>query len=71
MDFPLIATLYVNYMQGIMDMGQLRISNNIPETPPESTIAYQGGGWSAELGIKIPFRLGGPQCGQLPQRESK
>jgi hypothetical protein len=67
--FPLIATLYLNYMQGYMDLEQIRVSNTITETPVPSTIAYKGSGWSADLGIKIPFRLGGAICGQLPERE--
>ncbi len=73
MDFPLIATLYVNYMQGYMDVGQIDVTNTLPETPPEapaiSSITYQGSGWSVDLGVKIPFRFGGAPCGQLPQRE--
>lgn len=66
--FPLIATLYVNYLQGYMDLEQIRVSNTLPESPVPSTITYRGSGWSADLGIKIPFRLGGAICGQLPER---
>jgi hypothetical protein len=68
MEFPLIATLYMNYMQGYMDIGQIEVSNTIPETPPVSVVSYSGSGWSVELGVKIPFRLGSGQCGQLPER---
>ena len=68
MEFPLIATLYVNYMQGFMDTGQIEVSGSIPETPPITTIAYKGSGWSLDLGVKIPFQFGGGKCGQLPQR---
>jgi len=68
-NFPLIATLYVNYMQGYMDVGQIDVTNTIPEAPAISNITYQGSGWSVDLGVKIPFRLGGAQCGQLPVRE--
>ncbi len=67
--FPLLATLYLNYMQGFMDVGQIDVTNTLPEAPPVSGITYQGSGWSVDLGVKIPFRLGGAQCGQLPERE--
>jgi hypothetical protein len=69
MKFPLLATLYLNYLQGFMDVGQIDVTNTLPEAPPVSGITYQGSGWSVDLGVKIPFRLGGAQCGQLPERE--
>ena len=69
MKFPLIATLYLNYMQGYMDVGQIDVTNTIPETPTVSNITYQGSGWSVDLGVKIPFRFGSGICGQLPERE--
>jgi len=69
MEFPLIATLYLNYMQGYMDVGQIDVTNTLPETPPVSGITYQGSAWSVDLGVKIPFRIGGAPCGQLPERE--
>ena len=68
-EFPLIATLYVNYMQGYMDVGQIDVTNTLDETPQISRITYKGSGWSVDLGVKIPFRLGGAHCGQLPERE--
>jgi len=68
-EFPLIATFYVNYMQGYMDVGQIDVTNTIPETPTVSNITYQGSGWSVDLGVKIPFRFGSGVCGQLPERE--
>jgi len=71
-DFPLIATLYVNYMQGYMDMGQIEITNSVTETPPISTVTYDGSGWSVDIGIKVPFRFGdGGKCGQLPEIDKK
>jgi hypothetical protein len=69
MKFPLIATLYVNYMQGYTGIGQIEVSNTLPETPPVSTLTYDGSGWSVDLGIKIPFRFGSSRCGQLPERK--
>jgi len=68
-EFPLIATFYVNYMQGYMDVGQIDVTNTLPEAPALSNVTYQGSGWSVDLGVKIPFRLGGAQCGHLPERE--
>ena len=68
-EFPLIATFYMNYMQGYMDVGQIDVTNTLPEAPAISTVTYQGSGWSVDLGVKIPFRLGGAHCGQLPVRE--
>lgn len=69
MNFPLIATLYLNYMQGYRNMGQIDVTNTVPESPAVSAIGYRGSGWSVDLGVKIPFRLGGAACGQLPERE--
>ncbi|MEA3462594.1 MAG: hypothetical protein U9R49_11985 [Bacteroidota bacterium] len=70
MDFPLIATLYLNYMQGYLDVGQIEVTNSLPENPAVSTIMYRGSGWSVDLGVKIPFRFGGGgNCGKLPERE--
>lgn len=69
MEFPLIATLYVNYMQGYMDVGQIEVTNSLPESPEVSSITYSGSGWSVDIGVKIPFKLGRTRCGQLPERE--
>lgn len=70
MEFPLIATLYVNYMQGYNTIGEIEVSNTIPETPPVSAINYSGTGWSVDLGLKIPFSMGNRgNCGKLPERE--
>ena len=70
MEFPLIASLYVNYMQGFLEAGRIEVSNTIAETPVPSTIAYTGTGISVDLGVKIPFRIGsGGNCGRLPEHE--
>jgi hypothetical protein len=76
MKFPLIVTLYMNYMQGYSSIGEIEVSNTlpetIPETPPVSTINYSGTGWSVDLGVKIPFSMGNRgNCGKLPNREKK
>ena len=69
MEFPLIATFYVNYMQGYLDMGRIEVTNSFPEIPEVSTITYQGSGWSVDLGVKIPFKRGQGPCDGLPERE--
>lgn len=70
MDFPLIATLYVNYMHGFMSTDEVIVTNTIPETLPQSSLSYNGSGWSLDLGVKIPFRFGERgKCGKLPDRE--
>lgn len=68
-DFPLIATFYVNYMQGYLDMGRIEVTNSFPEIPEASTITYRGSGWSVDLGVKIPFKRGQGPCDGLPERE--
>ena len=68
-EFPLIATFYVNYMQGYLDMGLIEVSNTLPENPAASTITYKGSGWSVDLGVKIPFKRGKGPCDGLPERE--
>jgi hypothetical protein len=71
-EFPLILTLYLNYKQGYRDMAQIEVSSTLPETPSVSSLTYRGSGWSADLGIKIPFRFGdGGKCGKLPERTAK
>lgn len=71
-EFPLILTLYVNYMQGYRAMAQIEVSSTLSESPPLSSLTYRGSGWSADLGIKIPFRFGdGGKCGKLPERKAK
>lgn len=71
-EFPLLLTLYLNYMQGYRSMAQIEVSSTLPESPPLSSLTYRGSGWSADLGIKIPFRFGdGGKCGKLPERKAK
>ena len=65
----LIATLYVNYMHGFMSTDEIRITNTVSETPPESMISYNGSGWSVDIGIKFPFRFGDKGvCGIRPEK---
>jgi hypothetical protein len=70
LEFPLIATFYVNYRQGFIKADHIEVSNSLPETPAISTVSYEGSAWSVDLGVKIPFRFGAnAQCGKLPERE--
>lgn len=70
MEFPLVATLYVNYMHGFVSADEILISNTVPENPSSNTLSYNGSGWSVDLGIKVPFRFSERgKCGQLPHRD--
>ncbi len=70
MEFPLIATLYVNYMNGFLSAEQIAVTNSVPEAPSVSGITYNGSGWSVDIGVKVPFRFGEKvKCGTLPERQ--
>jgi len=70
MNFPLIVTLYANYMHGFASTEQIFVTNTVPEIPAASSISYQGSGWSLDLGIKIPLRFGEEGiCAPLPERQ--
>lgn len=70
MDFPLIATLYVNYMHGFVSADEIVVSNTVTENPSGNSISYNGSGWSVDLGIKVPFRFSEKgKCGKLPARD--
>ena len=68
-NFPLVATFYVNYMHGFMSVEDIFVTYTVPGTPAESRVSYNGSGWSLDLGIKIPLRFG-PKgiCKELPER---
>jgi hypothetical protein len=68
-NFPLVATFYVNYMHGFMSAEDIFVTYTVPGTPAESRVSYNGSGWSLDLGIKIPLRFG-PRgiCKELPER---
>ncbi len=71
MEFPLLATLYVNYLQGFLKGDHIEVTNSLAETPASSTVSWAGSGWSVDLGVKIPFRIGAnAQCGKLPERNN-
>ena len=56
--FPLIATLYVNYMHGFLSIEEVDVTNTLPETAATQTLTYQGSGWSLDIGVKYPFKFG-------------
>ena len=70
MEFPLILTLYVNYMNGFLSAERIAVTNSVPEAPSASGITYNGSGWSVDIGLKFPFRFGEKgNCGTLPERQ--
>jgi hypothetical protein len=68
-DIPLIATIYVNYMQGFISTEDIFVNYTVPGTPAESSVSYNGSGWGVDLGIRVPLRFG-PKgiCKELPER---
>jgi len=69
--FALFATLYVNYLQGIMNVNQTEVSTSIPHQPEYSTLDYQGSGWSVNLGVKLPFRFDSKGICGLPPKKAR
>ena len=68
--FPLIATCYVNYMQGFMSTDEIWISNAMQGGTSGSYVSYNGTGWSLDIGIKYPFKFGSKvPCGKPRVRE--
>ncbi len=69
LNFPLIATLYVNYMHGFLSIEEVTVNNTLPETATTTTLTYNGGGWSIDIGVKYPFKFGGKvPCGKPRER---
>jgi hypothetical protein len=67
--FRMITTLYVNYMHGFLSAEDIFITNDLPETPSQSRVGYNGSGWSIDLGVRIPLRFGiRGICEDLPER---
>jgi len=66
---PLYTTLYVNYMQGFITADDLTVTSTLPEIPADTRVSYHGGGWSIDLGVKLPLRFKeGAICVPLPER---
>jgi len=70
MDFPLIATLYLNHHKGFFTTDQLAVSTSLNEVPEQSTITYFGSGWSLDIGVKVPMSFDDRQdCVRLTRRK--
>jgi hypothetical protein len=67
--FPLTATCNLNYSQGLRNIDQILITTSISENPETSVIKYDGSGWMASLGLRIPILLGkdNRKCGAMPR----
>ena len=69
MEFPLIVTLYINYMHGFTAIDNTTISNTGPEPLSTASVSNNGSGWSLDVGVKIPFRFAEKgKCGKLPEK---
>ncbi len=69
MDFPMIATCYLSYLNGFLSTDELVVVNDFPEQPSENRIHYKGSGWSLDIGIRIPLRFSKKGiCEDLPER---
>ena len=70
LEFPLTATLYVNYMHGFMAVEEMTITGSIPGSASLGSLSYNGSAWSVDFGVKVPlpFRKEGA-CAPPPERE--
>lgn len=66
---PIHLAFNLTYSHGIMDIDRVSVSTSVPETPEESYITYNGTGWKASLGARIPILLGkeNRKCGAMPR----
>jgi hypothetical protein len=66
----MLATFNLSYSHGFKTIDITEVTTSITETPPVSTIAYNGNGWLASVGVRFPMLLGkeNRRCGALPQR---
>ncbi len=63
--FPLVATLYLNYMHGFVTNDAIEVTNTLPGETNGGGIHYNGSGWSVDVGVKYPFKFGGKvRCGK-------
>ncbi|MFZ5940243.1 MAG: hypothetical protein ACOYXB_06680 [Bacteroidota bacterium] len=68
--FPLVVSADIVYNQGFTEIDQIQISTSLPENPSVSEISWKGSGWRADIGVKIPVKLGQKgknKCGALPR----
>jgi hypothetical protein len=66
----MLATFNLSYNHGFRTLDITKVSTTVTETPAVSTIAYNGSGWLASVGVRFPMLLGkeNRRCGALPQR---
>ncbi len=70
--FPMFATAYVSYMQGLIGIEEVQITTGLGETPANSALTYNGSGWSFDLGVKIPLSFQGHlDCVLVPTKKTK
>lgn len=67
--FPLAATFNLLYSHGLRNIDQIEVTNTVSETPAINTINYDGSGWTASLGVRVPILLGkdNRKCGAMPR----
>ncbi len=66
----MLATFNLTYSLGLRTVDVTEVTTSIDETPAFSIIDYNGSGWNASIGFRIPMLLGkeNRRCGALPQR---
>ena len=67
--FPMLVTLNFSYTQGLRDIEVIEVTTSVNEVPDVSTITYNGTGWGASLGVRVPISLDkdSRKCGALPR----
>lgn len=67
--FPLLLTGNVTYSHGFIDIDQVSVTTSLAETPAENLVKFNGTGWTASLGVRIPIILGSDnrKCGAMPR----
>jgi len=67
--FPLLLTGNIIYSHGFIIFDQVDITTSLPDQPAVNTVGYNGRGWMASVGVRMPFILGreNRKCGALPR----
>ncbi len=66
---PLIASANVSYSHGLRRIDEITVNTQIPGTTTLSSVDYNGTGWIASIGVRMPFLLGkeNRKCGAMPR----
>ena len=66
----MLATFNLSYSHGFKAIDITEVTTSVSESPAVSTIAYNGSGWLASVGVRFPMLIGkeNRRCGALPQR---